>query len=110
MTLPVNNNFNFIFKIFLIFSVYLYMRKELKDKIIQAKKNGSQRIKSNRIYLGDNLEIMRSLEEEKIDLIYIDPPFCAQNVFKSKAWGKKVSFNDEWGGALTLISDGLYQD
>ena len=64
------------------------------------KKLGNRKIKSNQIFQGDNLEIMRSLEGGKIDLIYIDPPFCAQNVYKSKAWGKEVSFNDEWGGGI----------
>ena len=64
------------------------------------KKLGNRKINSNQIFQGDNLEIMRSLEGGKIDLIYIDPPFCAQNVFKSKAWGKEVSFNDEWGGGI----------
>ena len=57
------------------------MRKALKDKIFKAKKKASQKIKSNRIYLGDNLEIMRSLEGGKIDLIYITPvlrPKCLQ--------------------------------
>jgi len=30
---------------------------------------------SDRIYFGDNLPILRSLEDSSIDLIYIDPPF-----------------------------------
>ncbi len=76
------------------------MRKGLRKKIEDAKKMHSQKIQSNRIYLGDNLEIMKSLESGKIDLIYIDPPFCAQNVLESKAWGKKISFNDKWGGGI----------
>jgi len=29
----------------------------------------------NRIYLGDNLPILKSLPDESVDLIYIDPPF-----------------------------------
>src|SRR5215213_7933777 len=29
----------------------------------------------NRIYFGDNLPILKSLPDESIDLIYIDPPF-----------------------------------
>ena len=29
----------------------------------------------NRIYFGDNLPILRSLRDESVDLIYIDPPF-----------------------------------
>ena len=61
----------------------------------------TRKVKANIVYQGDNLEIMRELEPNKIQLIYIDPPFCAQNVFKSKAWNKKiVSFNDEWGGGV----------
>jgi site-specific DNA-methyltransferase (adenine-specific) len=29
----------------------------------------------NRLYCGDNLEILATLEAESVDLIYIDPPF-----------------------------------
>ena len=29
----------------------------------------------NRIYFGDNLPILKSLPDESVDLIYIDPPF-----------------------------------
>ncbi len=32
-------------------------------------------MKSNRIHLADNLEVLRSLPDESVDLIYIDPPF-----------------------------------
>ena len=55
----------------------------------------------NVVYQGDNLPILKELESNKIDLCYIDPPFCSQSVRTSKAWGKKiVSFNDEWGGGV----------
>ena len=30
---------------------------------------------NNKIYFGDNLEILRSISDRSIDLIYIDPPF-----------------------------------
>ena len=76
------------------------MSKTLELKIHTAKRKGIRKVKANQIYQGDNLGIMQSLEPGKIDLIYIDPPFCAQNVFKSKAWGKEVSFNDSWGGGV----------
>ncbi len=29
----------------------------------------------NRVYFGDNLPILRDIEDASIDLIYIDPPF-----------------------------------
>ena len=30
---------------------------------------------ANRIYFSDNLEILQSLDDGSVDLIYIDPPF-----------------------------------
>ena len=31
---------------------------------------------SNRLYYGDNLDVLRShVREESIDLVYLDPPF-----------------------------------
>jgi len=29
----------------------------------------------NKLILGDNLEILRQMETETVDLIYLDPPF-----------------------------------
>ena len=29
----------------------------------------------NRLILGDNLEILKSMENDGVDLIYLDPPF-----------------------------------
>jgi site-specific DNA-methyltransferase (adenine-specific) len=36
-----------------------------------------------KIYCGDNLEILKTLEDNSIDLIYIDPPFALGKVFTS---------------------------
>lgn len=36
----------------------------------------------NRIYFGDNLQILKTLPSESIDLIYIDPPFNTKKVQK----------------------------
>ena len=33
----------------------------------------------NKLYFGDNLEIMREMEAESIDLICTDPPFNGGN-------------------------------
>ncbi len=57
----------------------------------------------NTIYCADNLEVMKQLPGESIDLIYIDPPFCTQAVQKSKAWDSNVQsgqFDDRWGGGI----------
>jgi site-specific DNA-methyltransferase (adenine-specific) len=38
----------------------------------------------NRLILGDNLEILKAMEAESVDLIYLDPPFFPnQNWFYS---------------------------
>lgn len=61
----------------------------------------SRQMKTNVIYQGDNLPILKQLESNKVDLCYIDPPFCSQSIQKSKAWNKKiVSFQDQWGGGV----------
>jgi DNA modification methylase len=31
----------------------------------------------NKLILGDNLEILKALENECVDLIYLDPPFLS---------------------------------
>ena len=45
----------------------------------------------NRLYYGDNLEVLRNyIDDESVDLIYIDPPFNsnqAYNVIFSEADG-----------------------
>ena len=64
----------------------------------------TRKVKTNVVYQGDNLPLIKELEPNKIDLIYIDPPFCSQAVYKSKAFGEKVSFQDEWGGCSILYS------
>lgn len=53
----------------------------------------------NKIFLGDNLQVMSHLLKEyrgKIDLIYIDPPFDSKADYKKKIEikGKKAVFND----------------
>jgi site-specific DNA-methyltransferase (adenine-specific) len=36
----------------------------------------------NKLYCGDNLEIMKLLEEESVDLIYLDPPFFSNKNYE----------------------------
>lgn len=46
----------------------------------------------NKLYLGDNLEIMRTMPDASVDLIATDPPFNT-----GKDWG---AFDDRWEGGL----------
>lgn len=53
---------------------------------------------SNKIIQGDSLEILRGMEQECADLIYMDPPFFTQE--KQKLLSKKnveYAFDDKWG-------------
>ena len=52
------------------------------------------------IYTGDNLPILRSMDSETVDLIYLDPPFNSGKQWANpiKAGGKKAKaeFKDTW--------------
>ena len=53
-----------------------------------------------RIYTGDNLPILRSMNSDTVDLIYLDPPFNSGKQWANpiEAKGKKAlaSFKDTW--------------
>jgi len=56
----------------------------------------------NRLILGDNLEIMKTLESESVDLIYLDPPFFSNRHYEV-IWGdagESRSFEDRWAGGI----------
>ncbi len=56
----------------------------------------------NRLILGDNLEILKNLESESVDLIYLDPPFFSNRNYEV-IWGDKGevrSFEDRWAGGV----------
>jgi DNA modification methylase len=56
----------------------------------------------NKLILGDNLEILKGLESETIDLIYLDPPFFSNRNYEV-IWGDEGeirSFQDRWAGGM----------
>jgi len=56
----------------------------------------------NRLILGDNLEILKTLENESVDLIYLDPPFFSNRNYEV-IWGdagEMRSFKDRWAGGI----------
>ncbi len=61
-------------------------------------------IRSNRLYYGDNLTIMKNIPTSSVDLIYLDPPFNSQrnyNLIYKKLTGQPVpeqeeAFCDAW--------------
>lgn len=63
---------------------------------------GSSEVPSNEIYLGDNLQVLRSLPSKFIDLIYIDPPFFSGRNY-NLIWGDDNefrTFGDIWEDGL----------
>jgi len=52
----------------------------------------------NKILSGDCLERMREIQEESIDLIYLDPPFFSEkrHTLKNRDRNKEFSFDDTW--------------
>jgi site-specific DNA-methyltransferase (adenine-specific) len=58
----------------------------------------------NRLILGDNFEILKSMENDTIDLIYLDPPFFSNRNYEV-IWGDTGeirSFQDRCAGRLRL--------
>ncbi|MFO8060927.1 MAG: site-specific DNA-methyltransferase [Bacillota bacterium] len=57
----------------------------------------------NRIYLGDNLPIMREcIEDQSVGLIYLDPPFNSRATYNltgsaQASADRSVAFDDVWG-------------
>jgi DNA modification methylase len=57
----------------------------------------------NRLVLGDNLEILRTIADDSIDLIYLDPPFFSNRNYEV-IWGDSGevrSFEDRWAGGVS---------
>ncbi len=51
----------------------------------------------NKIYQGDCLEVLKNIDSQSIDLIYIDPPFFTNKDF--------ISFEDRWKGGINHYID-----
>ncbi len=53
----------------------------------------------NRLYFGDNLEILREMDDERVHLICTDPPFNSgrdYNAFLDDSLAQKKAFTDIW--------------
>ena len=51
------------------------------------------------LWIGDNLAIMRQMNSETVDLIYLDPPFNSKRMYEGNLDPEmgKQSFSDIWG-------------
>jgi DNA modification methylase len=56
----------------------------------------------NRLILGDNLQVLKNIPSESVDLCYIDPPFFSNRNYEV-IWGDEgevASFRDRWSGGI----------
>ncbi|MEN9611894.1 MAG: hypothetical protein RLZZ628_2708 [Bacteroidota bacterium] len=63
----------------------------------------------NSLILGDNLEVLKRLDSESVDLIYLDPPFFSNRNYEV-IWGDAGeirSFQDRWLGGIPHYIDWL---
>lgn len=59
------------------------------------------------IHRDDNAEVLRTLPDESVDLVYLDPPFFS-NRFYEVIWGEEAevrSFEDRWAGGIQNYID-----
>ena len=63
-------------------------------------------MKENDVILGDCLNILREIEENTADMIYLDPPFFTQEKQKlvSSKTDKEYVFNDTWNSMDVYLS------
>jgi len=57
---------------------------------------------TNKLILGDNLEVLQSIQSRSVDLIYLDPPFFSNRTYEV-IWGddgEKRSFEDRFAGGI----------
>ena len=54
---------------------------------------------SQTIWTGDNLDIMRGMNSDSVDLIYLDPPFNSKANYAAPIGSKAAgaAFKDTWG-------------
>jgi len=81
---------------------HLYPRVSLPTQVVDRIELGSPDLAPNRLFFGDNLHVTRSLPNESIDLIYIDPPFFSQRNYNVLFGDQNEirSFKDIWEGGL----------
>lgn len=55
--------------------------------------------RTRKLYYSDNLPVLRNMDSESIDLIYLDPPFNsnrAYNIIYPDDLGQVTAFEDTW--------------
>jgi site-specific DNA-methyltransferase (adenine-specific) len=66
----------------------------------------------NKIYEGDCRDVLKKIESDSIDMVYLDPPFFTQkeHSLKTRDNSKEYKFTDKWDSIeeyIELISDSI---
>jgi len=58
----------------------------------------SQNFQNRTLWIGDNLDVLRGIDDEVTDLIYLDPPFNSKRIYHAPLGSKaaEASFDDTW--------------
>lgn len=81
--------------------------KKVIAKIKESRTSHAERfqLKTNVIYVGDNIKMLHEIPDNSVDLIYIDPPFNSNRDYEV-FWGdiqEKRAFEDRFGDADAYI-------
>lgn len=63
------------------------------------------------IYCGDNLDRLRRMQSDSVDLIYLDPPFFSNRNYEV-IWGDEAevrSFQDRWEGGINVYIEWIHE-
>ena len=77
-------------------------------------------VKNRTLFIADNLDIMRGMDSETMDLIYLDPPFNTKKQYKAPigSAAEGAEFKDiwtdddiqhQWHGEVAETNQELYQ-
>ena len=60
--------------------------------------NRKVKLENRTIFEGDNLYVLRGLDADTIDLIYLDPPFNSNRTFEAPTESEAAgaAFKDSW--------------
>ena len=57
---------------------------------------GSPNWRNRTLFIGDNLDVLRRMTDESVDMIYLDPPFMSNRRHEKVVAGETVGFDDKW--------------
>lgn len=70
--------------------------------VVQYTTKPESKVSVNKLILGDCLDVLKTINSESVDLIYLDPPFFSNRNYEV-IWGDSGeirSFQDRWSGGM----------